>query len=67
MIRLAISWRCFLKKKDKRLWNSFSAAGHEMAAMVLEVETADPDSEGPADQLGNDPLLHQNLQMQINE
>jgi hypothetical protein len=37
-----------------------------MAAMVLEVEMAAPDSEGPADQMVNDLLQH-NLQMQINE
>tara|TARA_B110000305_G_scaffold194055_1_gene217918 strand:+ start:84 stop:200 length:117 start_codon:yes stop_codon:yes gene_type:complete len=38
-----------------------------MAAMILEVETADPDSEGLVDQMVNGPLLHHHQQMQINE
>ncbi|MFT4815483.1 MAG: hypothetical protein ACJA1Q_001628 [Pseudohongiellaceae bacterium] len=66
-IRLAIFSDYYPRMKDRQLWNSFSVAGHEMVAMVLEVETADPDSEGPADQMVNDPLLHHHQQMQINE
>jgi uncharacterized membrane protein len=66
-IRLPISSHYYPKKNGRQRWNLFSVAGHAMAAMVLEVETADLDSEGPADQMVDGPLTHHNLQMQINE
>lgn len=66
-IRLARSSGYFPTTKGRPHWNLFSVAGHEMAAMVLEAETAVPDSEGPADQVVDGPLTHHYLQMQINE